>query len=37
MVCSICGQMTLCPLEDAWKSPKHLNPELLALVEKLSV
>ena len=37
MVCSICGQMALCPLEDAWKSPKYLNPELLALVEKLSV
>ncbi len=33
---SICGQMTLC-LEDAWKSPEYLNPELLALVEKLSV
>lgn len=37
MVGSVCGNMTLCPLEDAWKSPKHLNPELLSLVEKLSV
>ena len=37
MVGSVCGRMTLCPLEDAWKSPKSLNPEMLALVEKLGV
>ena len=37
MVGSVCGRMTLCPLEDAWKSPKSLNPEMLALVEKLGI
>jgi len=37
MVGSVCGNMALCPLEDAWKAAKELNPELLALVDKLSV
>jgi len=37
MVGSVCREMTLCPLEEAWKSPKNLNPEMLALVEKLGV
>lgn len=37
MVCSIGGRMALRPLEDAWKAPKTLSPELLSLVEKLSV
>ncbi len=37
MVGTVCGAMSLCPLEDAWKAAKELNPELLALVDKLSV
>ncbi len=37
MVGSVCGNMVLCPLSEAWKSPKPLNPEMLALVDKLSV
>ncbi|GAB1398748.1 hypothetical protein MASR1M66_02000 [Aminivibrio sp.] len=35
MVGTVCGNMVLCPLSEAWKSPKPLNPEMLALVEKL--
>ena len=32
-----CGEMVLCPLEEAWKQEKPLNQEMLALVEKLNV
>ena len=32
-----CGEMVLCPLEEAWKQVKPLNQEMLALVEKLNV
>lgn len=37
MIGSVCGRMELCPIEDAWRSKKELNPEMLALVDKLGV
>jgi hypothetical protein len=37
MTGSVCGRMELCPIEDAWRIKKELNPELLALVDKLGV